>query len=1294
MKRRGFILILLLFVFCVSVVSVSLVADSTAADDVRVDENIEEMLDEQESVAVIVVLKRGGVTAQETGIAAVEENAENVLAERGDGFEEAEERQKVRARVVERQVLEGMKVRDAERGRDADREAAEAERVRLTGVRLTDDAGIIGEDVVTGEDGSTEEDAVITGEDTGEQYDFALEREFSFFAGFSGNITKAGLAKLRENPNVEGIYVDEIRHIFLTDSVPQINANDVWNFSVGGYNITGVSETVCVIDTGINYSHAGLGGGLGIRVIDGYDFVNSDTDPQDDHGHGTHVAGIIGSNDSTYKGVAPGVKFVALKACNSGGSCSDSNVLSSISWCIDNSTLYNISVISISLGGGQYTGYCDNDVNSQYHTLISSAVGKNISVVVATGNTGSTYTNKTGGIATPACIENATRVTAVDKSDGMASYAFRHFNFTDFIAAPGSSIVSLSYTGGTTSSSGTSMATPHVSGAVALTRQYHRVAYGGGVPSVSYIMNKIRTVGVQISDLASGSTLIIPRVDVLALMQPFINYTSTSVANGSTVLANNVLINISSDVNLSVGLLEWHYNNGTVQNLSMSAFNGTSYYLTIGNLADGNDFYQVYGNDTVNTFGKTSIRNITIDATVPAVTVVNPANGSNFSSGTQAFNATVLERSIDSVLFSFDNVTGSGIAFNVSASNNSGNWNANVDLLRLQEGRHVMNVLANDTAGNYNRTSIVQFVVDRTAPLVVFVTPSADRNFSVSMSNQTFNVSIRDNLLSMGAVLFSFDNSSGAGFNISALNSSGYWSMSYNVSTLAEGNHIVTVLANDSVGNYNRSVNVSFAVDFTPPAVTLNSLNNGQNFTILSSNQTFNATIRDSVTGLYTLHDVLFSFDNATGVGFNISAFNSSGYWIVSYNVSTLGNGNHTVTVLANDSAGNSNFTQSFVFTVDLETPVVVLNSPTNRTNSSVATVMFNCNSIDNTSLSSVALYGNWSSGWHANVTNTTVDGKSNVTLFTLTLLDGTYVWNCLATDGSGNSGFGAGNYTITVDTIYPLLTSISSGSPTSSAATITWTTSEAANASVDYGTTLALGTRGSVLSKATSQSVSLSSLSASTTYYYNVTSCDYAGNCNRTDGGSFATAAAGSSSSSSSSSSGGGGGSSSGGGGGSSKKAEVSAVSSVPVASVTPTAAVAASVPAESAGGGAVTDVAGAGVSDSSGGGVQTTQSVGGLGEGQVDSVGEVGAGKGISSQEVSGWRSALAGFAFYEKGREILLNKKVLIGMGVFLVMLIVLSVWVYFGRRGGIGKSGMSKSGSVNITSVKKQDYGFGK
>ena len=148
-------------------------------------------------------------------------------------------------------------------------------------------------------------------------------------------------------------------------------------------------QTVCVIDTGIDYNHTGLGGGFGNKVIAGQDFANNDSDPMDDNGHGTHVAGIIASSDSAYRGVAPDAKLAAMKVCNAGGSCEDADVLAGFDWCIDNAEAYNISVISISLGGGSYTSYCDETLDfAAYSQAIANAAGKNISVVAATGNAG------------------------------------------------------------------------------------------------------------------------------------------------------------------------------------------------------------------------------------------------------------------------------------------------------------------------------------------------------------------------------------------------------------------------------------------------------------------------------------------------------------------------------------------------------------------------------------------------------------------------------------------------------------------------------------------------------------------------------------------------------------------------------------------------------------------------------------------------------------------------------------------------------------------------------------------
>src|SRR5438309_9692999 len=125
--------------------------------------------------------------------------------------------------------------------------------------------------------------------------------------------------------------------------------------SFAGYPYRGDGYTVAVIDTGIDYTHAALGGGWGKRIVAGWDFVNNDGDPMDDNGHGTHVAGIIGSSDATYTGIAPNVHFVALKVLDATGSGSFGAVEDALQWVIDHRAQFNIVAINLSLGSGDYT---------------------------------------------------------------------------------------------------------------------------------------------------------------------------------------------------------------------------------------------------------------------------------------------------------------------------------------------------------------------------------------------------------------------------------------------------------------------------------------------------------------------------------------------------------------------------------------------------------------------------------------------------------------------------------------------------------------------------------------------------------------------------------------------------------------------------------------------------------------------------------------------------------------------------------------------------------------------------
>jgi len=176
-----------------------------------------------------------------------------------------------------------------------------------------------------------------------------IKRQFSIINGVVAEVPVSKLYKLASNPLVERIEYDHKVKAFLNESVPLINADDVWNMILAGENITGQGEAVCVIDTGVNYSNSFFGGGFGpnYTVIAGYDFVNNDSDPMDDNRHGTHVAGIIASINSVYRGVAPGAKIVAIKALDSNGSGNFSDIIAGIDWCVTNASLYILVLHSI-----------------------------------------------------------------------------------------------------------------------------------------------------------------------------------------------------------------------------------------------------------------------------------------------------------------------------------------------------------------------------------------------------------------------------------------------------------------------------------------------------------------------------------------------------------------------------------------------------------------------------------------------------------------------------------------------------------------------------------------------------------------------------------------------------------------------------------------------------------------------------------------------------------------------------------------------------------------------------------
>ncbi|MFF0163625.1 S8 family serine peptidase [Streptomyces sp. NPDC005263] len=267
---------------------------------------------------------------------------------------------------------------------------------------------------------------------------------------------------------IDKIWLDGKIEASLDVSVPQIGAPEVWK---SGYDGKGVK--VAVLDTGVDAGHPDLAG----KIAESKSFV-PDQAVQDGHGHGTHVAStIVGSGaalDGRRKGVAPGAELLVGKVLGNDGRGQDSWIIAGMEWAAHSGA----KIVSMSLGG---TASGPSDVLSETVDELSASTGTLF--VIAAGNSGPAEQS----IGTPGIADSALTVGAVDKSDKLASFSSRGPRLGDSavkpeITAPGAAITAARAAGtsmGTpvdeyyTTSSGTSMATPHVAGAAALVAQAH-----------------------------------------------------------------------------------------------------------------------------------------------------------------------------------------------------------------------------------------------------------------------------------------------------------------------------------------------------------------------------------------------------------------------------------------------------------------------------------------------------------------------------------------------------------------------------------------------------------------------------------------------------------------------------------------------------------------------------------------------------------------------------------------------------------------------------------------------------
>jgi subtilisin family serine protease len=358
-------------------------------------------------------------------------------------------------------------------------------------------------------------------------------------------VDKSELERLTGLPEVMSIREDRLLRPLLNNSVPQIHADLSWT---KGYS--GAGQVIAVLDTGMDSEHGALAGkvvgeacfstnsssdnasslcpnGTGMEIGSGAAINCTGISGCD---HGTHVAGIAAADDNLYAGVARDADLMAVQvfsrldnfiACGFMSftclAAYTSDIIRGLEYVYDQKDSFNIAAVNMSLGGQSYGSAQECDAaEPALKGAIDNLRAVGIATVIASGNNG--YSN---AISSPGCISSAISVGAVTGSDGVASFS----NSSTWLKslAPGTNIDSAVPGGNFAAKDGTSMAAPHVAGAVAVLNSAVNEA------TVDEIEDVLTGTGVMITDYRNGAE--IPRIQVDAATQALIGVYDISTIN-------------------------------------------------------------------------------------------------------------------------------------------------------------------------------------------------------------------------------------------------------------------------------------------------------------------------------------------------------------------------------------------------------------------------------------------------------------------------------------------------------------------------------------------------------------------------------------------------------------------------------------------------------------------------------------------------------------------------------------------------------------------------------------------
>jgi subtilisin family serine protease len=342
------------------------------------------------------------------------------------------------------------------------------------------------------------------------------------------SLDRNAVEALRRSDAVASVVIDRPVRPTLAESVPLIGATTLFD---GGF--TGAGQTVAILDTGVDLNHPFLGN----RVVEEACFSDTrgfpgatpvcpngqstQTGPGsgincnvaiDGCEHGTHVTGIAAGNGATFSGVAKGASIMAVQVFSRFDSPSDcspqaapcalsfpSNQLAAFERVLAVGSSRPVSSVNLSLGGERFFASCDDEpLKAGIDNLLSAG----IATVIASGNQGFS-----DSVNTPGCISTAVTVGSTTKDDQVSFFSNGHPTLVDLLA-PGSAINSSVPGGGFAVEDGTSMATPHVTGAFALLRSRFPTA------TIDQILSALKTTGLAVTDPAGNPPFTTPRIRV------------------------------------------------------------------------------------------------------------------------------------------------------------------------------------------------------------------------------------------------------------------------------------------------------------------------------------------------------------------------------------------------------------------------------------------------------------------------------------------------------------------------------------------------------------------------------------------------------------------------------------------------------------------------------------------------------------------------------------------------------------------------------------------------------------